>query len=599
MGYQSRTIKQVLPDINESIFLPAIQREFVWETDQIVQLFDSVLREYPIGSFIFWNINGEFADEQIKYYFVRNYIEDTIHPSEFDNVHHRNPKVPHYESLPDAVSLVVDGQQRLTSFLIGFNGIYVEKQKYRQRQNPDAWTRKQLYLNLLSNPNVQSEDRLNLRYEFQFKAPNPEQSSDEYWFRVRDILDVTDLNETMELQEEIESTIEGLSDGQSSYIFKNLHALYNAIHEREVINYYEEDKQDNERTLDIFVRANEAGTQLSRSEILLSIATSYWGSDEANPIDAKEEINTFVGDLNKDYLDEGYSFGSDFVLKNLLVASDLDTQYRIRNFTRENLETMKQVWSEGEIQTAIEGAVELLSEFGLTGRSLTSRNAVIPIAYYLYANGNPALTTDSIEGDRVRPKLLEWLCSALLNSNFNSRPDEILQDAREAIKDADPGEFPLDRIQREIRTRGKAVGFNDEIIEDLFEETDYSSVKIYLLLSVLYFPEPALDESHQVDHIFPQELLRKDNLIEEYDFSPSKAEEYESLRDHVANLQLIQENQTKGSTEFAEWIATRSDQYFERHHIPKNESLYQVERFPEFIEARERLLREHIRETFN
>ena len=187
---------------------------------------------------------------------------------------------------------------------------------------------------------------------------------------------------------------------------------------------------------------------------------------------------------------------------------------------------------------------------------------------------------------------------AFLNSNFNSRPDEILQDAREAIKDADPGEFPLDRIQREIRTRGKAVGFNDEIIEDLFEETDYSSVKIYLLLSVLYFPEPALDESHQVDHIFPQDLLRKDNLIEKYDFSPSKAEEYESLRDHVANLQLIQENQTKGSTEFAEWIATRSDQYFERHHIPKNESLYQVERFPEFIEARERLLREHIRETF-
>jgi len=65
MGYQSRTIKQVLPDINESIFLPAIQREFVWDTEQIVQLFDSVLREYPIGSFIFWNLNGEFADNQI------------------------------------------------------------------------------------------------------------------------------------------------------------------------------------------------------------------------------------------------------------------------------------------------------------------------------------------------------------------------------------------------------------------------------------------------------------------------------------------------------------------------------------------------------
>jgi len=35
------------------------------------------------------------------------------------------------------------------------------------------------------------------------------------------------------------------------------------------VNYYEEGNQDNERILDIFVRANEAGTQLSKSEILL------------------------------------------------------------------------------------------------------------------------------------------------------------------------------------------------------------------------------------------------------------------------------------------------------------------------------------------
>jgi len=126
MGYQSRTIKQVLPDINESIFLPAIQREFVWDTEQIVQLFDSVLREYPIGSFIFWNLNGEFADNQIKYYFVRNHIEDSIYPDDFDNVHHRNPKVPEYEQIPDSISLVVDGQQRLSSFYIGLQGTYVE-----------------------------------------------------------------------------------------------------------------------------------------------------------------------------------------------------------------------------------------------------------------------------------------------------------------------------------------------------------------------------------------------------------------------------------------------------------------------------------------
>ena len=421
MGYQSRTIKQVLPEINESIFLPAIQREFVWDTDQIVQLFDSVLREYPIGSFIFWNLNGDFADSQIKYYFVRNHIEDSIYPDEFDNVHHRNPKVPEYKQIPDSVSLVVDGQQRLSSFYIGLQGTYVEKQKYRQRKNPDAWTRKQLYLNLLSNPSNQNEDHLKLRYEFQFKEPDPVKSSDEYWFRVGDILEIDTLEKAMTQANEIGDELDGITDAQEHYILKNLTTLYNAIHARDIINYYEEGKQDNERILDIFVRANEGGTQLSKSEILLSIATSYWASDEHDPIDAKEEINSFVSNLNQTYIDEGYDFGSDFVLKSLLVASDLSAEYRIRAFTHENLTLMKDIWDDGNIQDAIESAVDLISEFGLTGRSLTSRNALIPIVYYFYANGNPNLTTDSELGVRVRPRVLHSVLPIGSAGSYNRR----------------------------------------------------------------------------------------------------------------------------------------------------------------------------------
>ncbi|MDG5762133.1 DUF262 domain-containing protein, partial [Natronococcus sp. A-GB1] len=536
----------------------------------MVQLFDSVLREYPIGSFIFWNLNGDFAENQIKYHFVRNHIEDSIYPEEFDNVHHRNPKVPEYEQVPDSVSLVVDGQQRLTSFYISLMGTYVEKQKYRQRKNPDSWNRKQLYLNLLSNPGVQRDDQLKLRYDFQFKKPNPPQTSDEYWFHVGDILEIDTLEKAMTLADEIGAELDGISDAEEHYIFKNLNSLYNAIHARDVINYYEEGNQDNERILDIFVRANEGGTQLSKSEILLSIATSYWASDAENPIDAKEEISAFVTNLNQRYVDEGYDFGSDFVLKSLLVAADLSAEYRIRSFTHENLSLMKEIWEGGEVEDAIESTVELINDFGLTGRSLTSRNALIPIVYYFYANGNPNLTTDSELGVNVRPRILQWLCSALLNSNFNSRPDQIIEDAREAIKETESCEFPLERIQRQIRTRGKAVGFSEEIIEDLFDETDYNSTKIYLLLSVLYYPEPALDDSHEVDHIFPRSLLEKDNLIEEYGFDPAKAERYESLRDHVANLQLIDENQSKGDQAFDEWITTRSDRYYDRHHIPRD-----------------------------
>jgi len=303
--------------------------------------------------------------------------------------------------------------------------------------------------------------------------------------------------------------------------------------------------------------------------------------------------------LNQAYVDEGYDFGSDFVLKSLLVVAGLSAEYQIRTFTHENLALMKDIWTDGVVQDAIESTVELISDFGITGRILTSRNALIPLVFYFYHNENPSLTTDSQLGAQVRPRILEWLCSALLNSNFNSRSDQIIQDARDAIKVADDSQFPLERIQGEIRTRGKTVGFNREIVENLFEETNYNRTKIYLLLSVLYYPDPALNDSHEVDHIFPRNLLEKDNLIKNYGFDPSKAEQYASLRDHVANLQLIKENQSKGDQAFDEWITTRSDQYYDRHHIPTDKRLYELDNFPEFVKRREEKLRDHIISTFN
>ena len=39
---------------NEEIILPAIQRDFVWETEQIESLMDSIMRGYPIGIVLLW-----------------------------------------------------------------------------------------------------------------------------------------------------------------------------------------------------------------------------------------------------------------------------------------------------------------------------------------------------------------------------------------------------------------------------------------------------------------------------------------------------------------------------------------------------------------
>lgn len=55
MSYQTAlTIANVIQEIDSKKYLlPSIQREFVWGTDQIEMLFDSLMRDYPINSFLF------------------------------------------------------------------------------------------------------------------------------------------------------------------------------------------------------------------------------------------------------------------------------------------------------------------------------------------------------------------------------------------------------------------------------------------------------------------------------------------------------------------------------------------------------------------
>jgi len=55
-------VAKVLEGVHNSEYvLPAIQREFVWKTDQIRALFDSLMRGYPIGAFLFWKVGTERA----------------------------------------------------------------------------------------------------------------------------------------------------------------------------------------------------------------------------------------------------------------------------------------------------------------------------------------------------------------------------------------------------------------------------------------------------------------------------------------------------------------------------------------------------------
>lgn len=106
MSFQTPlTINEVISKIHSKKYLlPSIQREFVWDTNQIMMLFDSLMRDYPINAFLFWEVEKENLNEFMFYEFLRDYHQ-------VKNFHNEKADLKGNES----IIAVLDGQQRLTS----------------------------------------------------------------------------------------------------------------------------------------------------------------------------------------------------------------------------------------------------------------------------------------------------------------------------------------------------------------------------------------------------------------------------------------------------------------------------------------------------
>ncbi|RYH30902.1 DUF262 domain-containing protein, partial [archaeon] len=133
MSYKAQTIARTVGKLNVDYFLPAIQREFVWKQDQVVRLFDSVLRGYPISSFLFWELRAENRGKWQAYEFLRGVHSDGS----------RND-LANTDGVKD-LHLILDGQQRLTSLNVGLRGYYTLRPKYARRANKDSQTHLKLY----------------------------------------------------------------------------------------------------------------------------------------------------------------------------------------------------------------------------------------------------------------------------------------------------------------------------------------------------------------------------------------------------------------------------------------------------------------------
>ena len=504
-------IEKVLDRIRDREYLlPAIQREFIWKPEQICMLFDSLMRGYPIGSFLFWELKPATLSQFRFYEFIRNY-------------HQLNaPHCPPYQGAPRVgVTAILDGQQRLSSLNIGLRGSHAQKLPYKWANNLDAYPRKLLYLNVAARL---GENDLGLAYEFTFLTDQEADGnhSDSKWFRVGDIL-------TLDMGAPMFHYVrdQGLVDTPA---FDTLHRLHTVVRQEPVISYFLEEEQDIDKVLNIFIRVNSGGTVLSYSDLLLSIAVAQWKDR-----DARDAVHGLVDRLNETRY--AFTFSKDLVLKAGLVLTDqTDIRFKVSNFNQANMLRLETDWD--DIARALEIGASLLGQFGFTGRTLGADSVLIPIAYYLRRIEATPTYLDAAAFRSDRQSIRDWVVRSLIKQGiWGSGLDTLLSALRKVISEASASAaFPAEALETEMARLGKTLKFTEEEVQDLVT-TPYSNRRVFALLTLLYPGVDVRNVFHE-DHIFPASRFTRGRL-KKVGLSEDQVTTYTDMFNRLPNLQLL------------------------------------------------------------
>lgn len=542
--YESTSVKKTIDELNESFFLPDIQREYVWLSDvknrKIELLFDSLMRGYPIGTFLFWKLKKDVL--QTCAFDGQDNQNEKLNFQIYKFIENYDSRKPHNESIDvekiraSELKLVLDGQQRLTSLFIGLRGSRFIAKRIKKKE---VFVEQKLYLNLGHQPKIDEPDDV---YKFEFLSDDEQKlknGAGEKWFKVGDILNLSTLDIRNKERENIFSPEEA----------DILYSLKDCVEKDDTLSYYTEDSNSLDKVLNIFIRVNSGGQILSYSDLLMSILTSAFDSN------VRQDMNEFVEETKSDFP----NFGRDQVLKTALFLTNDSPKFILANFSKEKTAKIKDCWA--KIKECITAAIVFLKENGYAGR-LSSGYVITALSLFIFKKETPS--------EEDRREMLKFVQNAQLTSFFSSSLDTKLIAIRKSIME---GSSFKDINQKLSSLEKNSLRITRDVIEDVVESARYGKPETFAVLQLLY---PNLnyngEKSFHVDHIFPKTTKKKKLWPD--GFSQQKN------CNKLFNLQLLEgiQNQQKLQKDPKDWIN-------ENFKTPEKQLRYKEENFIPTIEG--------------
>jgi hypothetical protein len=465
--------------MNSNLYLPHIQRPFVWETEQMLRLFDSLMQNYPIQTFLFWRTKDEIK--------ARRFMEQVEWDPDLSNFYEPNMSKGGVEKV-----FVLDGQQRLQTLYAIFRGAVLSETNVRQ----------EAYFKITSGDKIADTGLL---YELVF-TDNPLGLP---WYRVADLFGkhtqrnaeelADELNEALDAQDRpplvsVDTTIN--QRAREKRVRRNVSQLISLLREEKHFWVQELDGVANEfpykKVLDIFVRVNSGGTKLDASDLMFATMKEGW-----------DEIEEVIENTTELLNGTNLQFDKTFPLKCLLVAHGRGAEASQEKFMGEDGEKLLRGIAEGWERTEI--VFQQLRDFMVNDlkiyadKVIRSYTSLIPLFDFLYHNPKPNETSRALmRGYHYKAQLFGW---------YSRGTDTIVNALHGIIGKPAPSGFPIREVLEYFQKRGNQV----ELKKSHLTENRHR----FILLNLVYVDQMGAspfdvkykgNEPH-VDHIYPRHAL--------------------------------------------------------------------------------------------
>lgn len=501
-----RKVSSLLDEVlNGSIGLPDLQRPFVWQDTKVKELFDSMMKGFPIGYVMLW-----------------------ASPNDYGNTKTIGDNEKQYKRPDD---LVIDGQQRLTSLLAAMTGVHVKNKDFKEKRIKISFNplTREFFVWTQANEN---NTRLISDISEVYKADENHEIPKLRKAIIKQINEGRVKNELKELtddeEEIIESNINALLD-LKQYTIPTLRILSTA---------------DEEDVAEIFRRVNSGGQNLNENNFVETLLAVYDNS-------LHDKIGKFCSDSRIAAPNTSYNQIIDVQASHLirmavalgfhrarlkygyklLRGKDLETGIVSEETRDKNIAIFKSAIDSVMNLNNWHAFLNLFAEAGYLNRSLVASSYVVVFSYVLFLIGKDEYKVNSIE---LRKVITRWIFMSTITSFYSNSPESTVERQLADFRNiADASGF-VEYLDQTIRQRMNDSYFDVELINDLTSSSATSPVWFGYIASINVLGTPMLFSNTPLSkywvlgsdgmkkaidkhHIFPKQYLADIGIADDRD----------------------------------------------------------------------------------